>query len=158
MEAGTAMMGGGSALDIHKILTALPHRYPFLLVDRVLESVPGERLVALKNVTVNEPFFVGHFPVRPVMPGVLVLEAMVQASSLFVVAAYGERPAGTLHYLAGVENSKFRRPVEPGDQLVLTVTQRRIIRNLGCFDTTAEVGGHVAATARIWCASKEVGD
>lgn len=142
-------------VDIHRVLEVLPHRYPFLLIDRVLESASPDELVAVKNVTVNEPFFAGHFPRRPVMPGVLVLEAMIQASSLLVVATFGERSEGTLHYLAGVERSKFRRPVEPGDQLVITATLRRRIRNLGRFEGRAEVAGQLVATADVWCASKE---
>lgn len=142
--------------DIHRVLEMLPHRYPFLLVDRVVEYHPASKLVAIKNVSVNEPFFQGHFPLRPVMPGVLVLEAMAQASSLLIYSTRGVPPETTLYYLVGVNNAKFRRPVEPGDQLVLTAIPRRNIRNVGCFDTRAEVNGELVASAEIWCASKDM--
>lgn len=150
------MNSSSESFDIHQILGMLPHRYPFLLVDRVLECVPGERLVAIKNVTINEAFFVGHFPVRPVMPGVLVLEAMAQASSLLIYRTHVV-PSGTLYYLVRVDKAKFRRPVEPGDTLVLTASPRRNIRNVGCFNTRAEVDGILVAEAEIWCASKDIG-
>ncbi|MGH8426485.1 MAG: 3-hydroxyacyl-ACP dehydratase FabZ [Gammaproteobacteria bacterium] len=146
-----------SGFDIHRILEILPHRYPFLMVDRVLECTPGERLVAIKNVTIDEPFFVGHFPVRPVMPGALVLEAMAQTSSLLIYMTHVVSPR-TIYYLVRVDKAKFRRPVEPGDQLLLTASPRRSIRNMSCFDARAEVDGHLAAEAQIWCAPKNAGD
>lgn len=142
--------------DIHRVLDMLPHRYPFLLVDRVLRYDPGVKLVAIKNVSINEPYFQGHFPARPVMPGVLVLEAMAQASSLLIYSTRGVPSENTLYYLVAVNNAKFKRPVEPGDQLVLTAIPKRNIRNVGCFDTRAEVDGELAASAEIWCASKEL--
>lgn len=141
--------------DIRQILEMLPHRYPFLLVDRVLEYVPNKRVVAVKNVTVNEPFFVGHFPVRPVMPGVLILEAMAQACSLLIYKSRSV-PSTTLYYLVRVDKTKFRRPVIPGDQLVLMASPKRSIHNVGCFETRAEVDGKLAAEAEIWCAAKEL--
>lgn len=149
-------MSEPETFDIHKILEYLPHRYPFLLVDRVLECVPGERLVAIKNVTINEPFFMGHFPVRPVMPGVLIIEAMAQATGLLAFRTKGLPPENILYYLVGVHNAKFRRPVEPGDQLRLTARIQRTIRGVWCFEVQAEVDGSVAASAEIRCAAREV--
>ena len=150
-------MSEPETFDIHKILEYLPHRYPFLLVDRVLECVPGERLVAIKNVTINEPFFMGHFPLRPVMPGVLIIEAMAQATGLLAFRTRGLPPKNVLYYLVGVHNAKFRRPVEPGDQLLITVRIERMIRGIWCFKVKAEVDGAVAVSAEIRCAAKEVG-
>jgi 3-hydroxyacyl-[acyl-carrier-protein] dehydratase len=149
-------MSEPETFDIHKILEYLPHRYPFLLVDRVLECVPGERLVAIKNVTINEPFFMGHFPLRPVMPGVLIIEAMAQATGLLAFRTIGLPPKDVLYYLVGVQNAKFRRSVEPGDQLVMTVRIQRTIRGIWCFGAKAEVDGVVAVSAEIRCAAKEV--
>ncbi len=149
-------MSEPETFDIHKILKYLPHRYPFLLVDRVLECVPGERLVAIKNVTINEPFFIGHFPLRPVMPGVLIIEAMAQATGLLAFRTRGLPPKNVLYYLVGVHNAKFRRPVEPGDQLVMTVRIERMIHGIWCFKVKAEVDGTVAVSAEIRCAAKEV--
>jgi 3-hydroxyacyl-[acyl-carrier-protein] dehydratase len=115
-------------LDVYAILKRLPHRYPFLLVDRVLECKPGESIRAVKNVTVNEPFFTGHFPGRPVMPGVMVLEALAQAAGILTYTTLGKVPnENTRFYFAGIDSCRFRRPVEPGDQLVLTA---RILRNM----------------------------
>lgn len=149
-------MSEPETLDIHKILEYLPHRYPFLLVDRVTECVPGEHLVAIKNVTVNEPYFMGHFPVRPVMPGVLIIEAMAQATGLLAFRTIGVPPDHVLYYLVGVNNAKFRRPVEPGDQLVMTARIQRSIRGVWCFEVKAEVEGSVVASAEIRCAAKEI--
>ena len=107
-------------MDIHEVLTRLPHRYPYLLVDRVLELDPGKRIKALKNVTMNEPFFAGHFPHRPVMPGVMMLEALAQAAAILGFDHLGVLPDDkTVFYFAGIDNARFKRPVEPGDQLVL---------------------------------------
>lgn len=149
-------MSEPETLDIHKILEYLPHRYPFLLVDRVTECVPGEHLVAIKNVTINEPFFTGHFPARPVMPGVLIIEAMAQATGLLAFRTIGVPPDHVLYYLVGVNNAKFRRPVEPGDQLVMTARIQRSIRGVWCFEVRAEVDGAVVASAEIRCAAKEI--
>ena len=113
-------------MDIHQILKKLPHRYPILLVDRVLEMEKGVRIKALKNVTINEPFFTGHFPHRPVMPGVLMLEAMAQAAALLSFATQGVTPDDkTVYYFAGIDAARFKRPVEPGDQLVMDVSLER---------------------------------
>ena len=149
-------MSEPETFDIHKILEYLPHRYPFLLVDRVLECVPGEHLVAIKNVTINEPFFTGHFPARPVMPGVLVIEAMAQATGLLAFRTNGLPPENILYYLVGVHNAKFRQPVEPGDQLLITARIQRAIRGVWCFEVKSEVAGTVVASAEIRCASREV--
>ena len=142
-------------IDIHKILEKLPHRYPFLLVDRVLEIEAGKRIVALKNVTINEPFFVGHFPSRPVMPGVLLLEAMAQAAALLTLESLGVNlDEKTLFYFAGVEGARFKRPVEPGDKLMLEVTQERMKSGIGKFSCKALVAGELAAEANITCAMR----
>ncbi|MEW6765397.1 MAG: 3-hydroxyacyl-ACP dehydratase FabZ [Pseudomonadota bacterium] len=135
----------------------LPHRYPFLLVDRVIDWAPNEYLTALKNVTFNEPYFQGHFPVRPIMPGVLITEAMAQATGILAFASGGEKPSDdSLYMLVGLDDVTFRRMVEPGDQLILHVRQKRLIRNLGIFECEARVGDEVAATATIKCIAKDV--
>jgi 3-hydroxyacyl-[acyl-carrier-protein] dehydratase len=142
-------------MDIHQVLRLLPHRYPFLLVDRVVECVPGERLVALKNVTVNEPFFPGHFPARPVMPGVMVLEALAQATGLLAMETSPES-VGTnvLYYLVGIDNARFKRPVEPGDQLRLDAKLIKRKRDIWVFSTEASVDGKTVATAEIMCTQR----
>jgi 3-hydroxyacyl-[acyl-carrier-protein] dehydratase len=142
-------------MDIHEVLRRLPHRYPFLLVDRVVESVPGEYLVAIKNVTVNEPFFPGHFPVKPVMPGVLVLEALAQATGLLAMETTPELVApDSLYYLVGIDNARFKRPVEPGDQLFLRATLVKRKREIWVFTTEASVDGKAVATADIMCTQR----
>jgi 3-hydroxyacyl-[acyl-carrier-protein] dehydratase len=142
-------------MDIHKVMSLLPHRYPFLLVDRVVECVPGERLVALKNVTVNEPFFQGHFPARPVMPGVMVLEALAQATGLLAMETSPESvAANVLYYLVGIDNARFKRPVEPGDQLLLQARLIKRKREIWVFSTEAAVDGKTVATAEIMCTQR----
>jgi 3-hydroxyacyl-[acyl-carrier-protein] dehydratase len=140
------------ALDIHQILSTLPHRYPILLVDRVREVVPGERITAIKNVSINEPFFVGHYPHHPVMPGVLVIESMAQAAAILsFVSSNTTSSNDSVYYFAGVDNARFKRPVSPGDQLILearTVTSRR---GLWKFSCTAHVEGKLAAQADLLC-------
>src|SRR5690625_1901271 len=121
-------MSTPETFDIHRILEYLPHRYPFLLVDSVVECVPNERLVAIKNVTFNEPYFVGHFPHKPVMRGVLIVGAMAQATELVAFRSVGVPPELILYYLVGIDKAKFRRPVEPGDQLRILATIRRSLR------------------------------
>lgn len=143
-------------LDIHAIMKQLPHRYPFLLVDRVLECVPGETLTALKNVTINEPFFPGHFPQRPVMPGVLILEAMAQATGLLAFASIGSAPEkNEIYYFVGIDKARFRAPVEPGDQLIFKVRVLNSKRGIWKFAGTAEVDGQVAAEAELMCAARK---
>ncbi|MBN1239712.1 MAG: 3-hydroxyacyl-ACP dehydratase FabZ [Gammaproteobacteria bacterium] len=136
-------------LDIEAILQRLPHRYPFLLVDRVLEAVPGDTLVALKNVTFNEPFFMGHFPGVPVMPGVLMIEAMAQAGGLLVWEGASDEEREAILYLTGVEKARFKLPVRPGDQLILKVRLVQSRSNVWRFDSRAEVDGRLAAKAEI---------
>jgi 3-hydroxyacyl-[acyl-carrier-protein] dehydratase len=140
-------------VDAERIAAILPHRYPFLLVDRVIEFMPGKSIVALKNVTLNEPYFQGHFPGHPVMPGVLIVEALAQASGLLIglSGTYSEthRP---IFYLAKVDNARFLKPVMPGDQLRLEVQLKRLIRGMGIFTARAQVDGKDAATCDLMCA------
>ena len=146
-----------SGMDIHEVLQYLPHRYPFLLIDRVLECTPGESLTAIKNVTVNEPFFQGHFPHRPVMPGVMILEAMAQATGILAFRTTETRPSEhLLYYLVGVDDARFKQPVEPGDQLILEVRSDRNMRGLWKFSAEAKVDGKLVASANLMCARKEV--
>lgn len=144
-------------MDIQEILRYLPHRYPFLLLDRVLECVPNEKLVALKNVTVNEPYFMGHFPNRPVMPGVMILEAMAQATGILAMKSLGRLPsADSLYYFVGIDKSRFRHPVGPGDQLILEVVQRRNARGVIKAGAVATVDGRTVAEAELMGALREV--
>ena len=144
-------------IDIHEILKRLPHRYPFLLVDRVVESERGTSLRALKNVTMNEPFFVGHFPHRPVMPGVMILEALAQAAAILAFDNMDVRPDHqTVFYFAGIDHARFKRPVEPGDQLMLHVTLDRIKSGIVKFTTDARVGDAVVAEAELMCTMRTV--
>lgn len=146
-------MTEGFPMDINAVLAQLPHRYPFLLVDRVIECVPGKSIHAIKNVTVNEPFFPGHFPYRPVMPGVMILEALAQAAGILAFKTAGVVPdEKTRFYFVGIDNARFRRPVEPGDQLVLKATLERAIRGIWKFSTVAEVGGEEVASATMMVA------
>lgn len=144
-------------MDIHKILKQLPHRYPFLLVDRVLELEKGKSIKALKNVTINEPFFEGHFPNRPVMPGVLMLEALAQASALLSFDALDAAPDDQMiYYFAGMDNVRFRRPVEPGDQLILHAELLRMKAGIFKFKTRAVVAGELAVEAELTCAMRAI--
>jgi 3-hydroxyacyl-[acyl-carrier-protein] dehydratase len=144
-------------MDIHEILKKLPHRYPFLLVDRVLEIEKGVRIKALKNVTINEPFFGGHFPHRPVMPGVLMLEAMAQAAALLAFETLGVVPDDkTVYYFAGIDGARFKRPVEPGDQLIMDVTLDRMKAGIFKFKGTARVGGQLACEAELMCTMRTI--
>jgi 3-hydroxyacyl-[acyl-carrier-protein] dehydratase len=137
-------------LDIFAILKYLPHRYPFLLVDRVLECKPGESIRAIKNVTFNEPHFTGHFPERPVMPGVLILEALAQTAGILTYATLRKVPnANTRFYFAGIDGCRFRRPVEPGDQLILTARVERNMKGIWKLSTVAYVGEVEAAQAQM---------
>lgn len=148
-----------SAMDIHAIMDHLPHRYPFLLIDRVLDCQPGKSLTGLKNVSYNEPYFAGHFPIRPVMPGVLILEAMAQATGILAFRTTETRPSdGYLYYFVGIDKARFKQPVVPGDQLILKVNLSRNVRNIWKFNAEALVDGNIVATAEIMCASKEVDD
>ncbi len=147
-----------NTLDIYQILQHLPHRYPFLLIDRVLEYAPGESLVAIKNVTFNEPFFTGHFPARPVMPGVLIVEAMAQATGILAIRSQNlPRDDNSLYYLVGIDKARFKRPVEPGDQLVIRVVFERSLRGVWKFTAEARVDGNLAASAEVMAALREIG-
>jgi 3-hydroxyacyl-[acyl-carrier-protein] dehydratase len=144
-------------MDIHEILTLLPHRYPFLLVDRVLAIEKGKSIKALKNVTINEPFFTGHFPHRPVMPGVLMLEAMAQAAALLSFHMMGTRPdEKTVYYFAGIDGARFKRPVEPGDQLIMDVTLERMKSGIFKFKGITRVGDEVACEAELMCTMRTI--
>lgn len=145
-------------MDIHQILTKLPHRYPFLLVDRVLAVDPGKSIKALKNVTINEPYFTGHFPHRPVMPGVLMLEAMAQAAGLLAFADDSiERDPSAVIYFAAIDGARFKRPVEPGDQLIMDVEVLRHKAGIYKFKAVARVGEDVACEAELMCTMRSVG-
>ena len=144
-------------MDIHQILKLLPHRYPFLLVDRVVEIDRGKRIQAIKNVTINEPFFNGHFPARPVMPGVLMLEALAQAAGLLSFDMMGEAPGDDkVFYFVGIDGARFKRPVEPGDQLVLEIDLDRIKGGIYKFKGVARVGENIACEAEIMCTMRTV--
>jgi len=146
-------MSEGFPMDIRQVLAQLPHRYPFLLVDRVIECIPGKRIHAIKNVTVNEPFFPGHFPHRPVMPGVMILEALAQAAGILAFKTAGVVPdENSRFYFVGIDRARFRRPVEPGDQLVLKATLERTMRGIWKFATVAEVDGAEVASATMMVA------
>jgi 3-hydroxyacyl-[acyl-carrier-protein] dehydratase len=150
-------MSDNLQLDIHQVLRKLPHRYPILLVDRVLSLEPGKRVTALKNVTINEPFFMGHFPQRPVMPGVLMLEALAQASALLSFVSNGdELDDKTVVYFAGVDNARFKRPVEPGDQLILESSIERAKAGIVKYNTRATVGGELAVSADLLCTMRRI--
>lgn len=144
-------------MDIYKILKQLPHRYPFLLVDRVLEIDKGKTIRALKNITINEPFFQGHFPHRPVMPGVLMLEALAQAAALLSFDALDASPTDEMiYYFAGIDGVRFKRPVEPGDQLILEVELLRMKAGIFKFKGRALVGTELAVEAELTCAMRTV--
>ena len=142
-----------SRMDIHQILEYLPHRYPILLVDRVLSVVPGERIAALKNVSVNEPYFPGHYPHHPVMPGVLIVEAMAQTAAILAFKTMGNKPDDkSVYYFAGIDNARFKKPVGPGDQLLIEVTLAASKRGIWKFSGVARVDGQVASEADLICA------
>ena len=144
-------------MDIHQILKKLPHRYPFLLVDRVIALEKGVRITALKNVTMNEPFFGGHFPHRPVMPGVLMLEALAQAAALLAFETLGtELDDDTVYYFAGIDGARFKRPVEPGDQLTLEAELVRMKAGIFKFAARAKVGDAIATEAELMCTMRKI--
>ena len=144
-------------MDIHGVLKKLPHRYPILLVDRVLEVESGVRIKAIKNVSINEPYFVGHFPHRTVMPGVLMLEALAQAAALLSFETAGKSPDdNAVYYFAGIDGARFKRPVEPGDQLVLDVTLVRAKSGIFKFAARATVEGELAVEAELMCTMRQV--
>jgi 3-hydroxyacyl-[acyl-carrier-protein] dehydratase len=144
-------------MDIHEILRHLPHRYPILLVDRVLELEKGRRIVAIKNVTINEPFFNGHFPHYPVMPGVLIIEALAQAAAVLSFVTMNTLPDdNALYYFAGIDGARFKRPVGPGDQLRLEAELVREMRGVGKYSARALVDGQLAAEAELLCAYRTI--
>lgn len=142
-------------LDISKVMELLPHRYPFLLVDRVVEIEQGKSLSAIKNVSINEPFFQGHFPNQPIMPGVLILEAMAQATGLLAFSDMGDAHRTKLYMLVGIDKSRFRGQVVPGDQLVLNISLKRNMRGIGMYQCQALVDGEVVAEAEMMCSAQE---
>jgi 3-hydroxyacyl-[acyl-carrier-protein] dehydratase len=144
-------------MDIRAILDTLPHRYPFLLVDKVLELIPGERIVAQKNVSINEEFFVGHFPHFPVMPGVLIIEALAQTAGILSFKTMGTASSqDSVYFFVGIDNCRFKRPVIPGDVLTLRVSIERQSRLLWKYHGTATVGEQVAAEADLMCALRDI--
>ena len=146
-------MSEGFSMDIRAVLAQLPHRYPFLLVDRVVECVPGKHIHAIKNVTVNEPFFPGHFPGRPTMPGVMILEALAQAAGILAFKTAGVVPdEKSRFYFVGIDGARFRKPVVPGDQLALKATFERAMRGIWKFTTVALVEGEEVASATMMVA------
>jgi 3-hydroxyacyl-[acyl-carrier-protein] dehydratase len=141
-----------SGMDINEVLAHLPQRYPMLMIDGVKEFEPNKRIVAVKNVSANEPYFPGHFPHRPIMPGVLILEAMAQAAGILVFRSRGTRPdQNSAYYYVGIDSARFKKPVVPGDQLELEVRIERIVRGIGKFGCVARVGGEMVAEATILC-------
>jgi 3-hydroxyacyl-[acyl-carrier-protein] dehydratase len=148
-----------SEMDIHQVLQYLPQRYPILMIDRVLSCEPGKRIVALKNVTINEPHFPGHFPTRPVMPGVMILEAMAQAAAILALRTLNVKPdENSVYYYAGIDNARFKRPVEPGDQMQIEVAILGSKRGIWKFGCSARVGEVLVAEADIMCTVRPVGD
>lgn len=146
-----------NSMDIYEVMKHLPHRYPFLLVDRVVDFKAGEYLKAIKNVTVNEPFFPGHFPHRPVFPGVLMLEAMAQASGILAFKTTESLPSDdSLFYFVGIDDARFKKPVEPGDQVVMEVTVLKRKRDMWKFSAVATVDGKVVCSAELMCAKKDI--
>ncbi len=144
-------------MDIQEILKYLPHRYPFLLIDRVLEVEPGQRLLALKNVTINEPFFPGHYPHHPVMPGVLIIEAMAQASAILSFKTQGSLPDDkSAYYFVGIDNARFKRPVSAGDQLLIETTLTKNARGIWKFAVIARVDGQIATEAELMCTVRSI--
>jgi len=142
-------------LDIYEILQHLPHRYPFLLVDKVIQCKVGEFLIGVKNVSYNEPYFIGHFPNKPVMPGVLILEALAQATGILAFRTSNARPTDeSLYYLVGIDEARFKHPVKPGDQLLLKVEVIKSKRGVWKFNGEASVDGNVVATAVLMCAER----
>jgi 3-hydroxyacyl-[acyl-carrier-protein] dehydratase len=146
-----------TAMDIHEILEYLPHRYPILLVDRVLDVVPGERITALKNVSMNEPFFPGHYPHHPVMPGVLIVEAMAQTAAILSFKTMGGKPDDkSVYYFVGIDGARFKRPVSPGDQLIMEVSITANKRGMWKFAGQAKVDGQVACEAELICTVRKL--
>jgi 3-hydroxyacyl-[acyl-carrier-protein] dehydratase len=146
-----------NSMDIHEILEHLPHRYPFVLVDRVLSMELGKEIVAVKNVSVNEPFFPGHFPYHPVMPGVLIVEAKAQAAAILSFKTMNIKPTNdSVYYFAGIDNVRFKKPVSPGDQIILNVKIDRILKGIWKYNAVAKVADEVVAEASMMCILKAI--
>lgn len=146
-----------NSMDIHEILDHLPHRYPFVLIDRVTSMELGKEITALKNVTVNEPFFPGHFPYHPVMPGVLIVEAMAQAAAVLSFRTMDLKPTEeSVYYFAGIDKARFKKPVSPGDQIILNVKIDRILKGIWKYTGVAKVDGEVVAEASMMCILKSI--
>jgi 3-hydroxyacyl-[acyl-carrier-protein] dehydratase len=146
-----------TGMDIHEILEHLPHRYPFVLIDRVISMELGKEITALKNVTINEPFFPGHFPHHPVMPGVLIVEAMAQAAAVLSFKTMGIKPSNdSVYYFAGIDSARFKKPVSPGDQIILNVKIDRILKGIWKYVGVARVDGAIVAEAQMMCILKTI--
>jgi 3-hydroxyacyl-[acyl-carrier-protein] dehydratase len=146
-----------TSMDIHEILDHLPHRYPFVLIDRVISIELSKEIVALKNVTINEPFFPGHFPYHPVMPGVLIVEAMAQAAAILSFKTMDVKPSDdSVYYFAGIDSARFKKPVSPGDQIVFNVKIDRILKGIWKYSGVARVDGNVVAEAQMMCILKAI--
>ena len=145
------------SMDIHEILDHLPRRYPFVLVDKVTSMELGKEITAIKNVTINEPYFPGHFPYHPVMPGVLIVEALAQAAALLSFKTMNTKPTeDSVYYFAGIDNARFKKPVNPGDQIILHVKIDRILKGIWKYSGTATVDGEIVAEANMMCILKEI--
>ncbi len=146
-----------TSMDIHEILEHLPHRYPFVLIDRIVSMELGKEITALKNVSINEPFFPGHFPHHPVMPGVLIVEAMAQAAAVLSFKTMGAKPSDdSVYYFAGIDSARFKKPVSPGDQVILNVKINRILKGIWKYSGVARVDGVVVAEAEMMCILKTI--
>jgi len=146
-----------TSMDIHEILDHLPHRYPFVLIDRIISMELNKEIIALKNVTINEPFFPGHFPYHPVMPGVLIVEAMAQAAAVLSFKTMGVKPSDdSVYYFAGIDSARFKKPVSPGDQIILNVKIDRILKGIWKYSGVARVDGNVVAEAQMMCILKAI--
>lgn len=146
-----------TGMDIHEILEHLPHRYPFVLIDRVVSLELGKHIVAIKNVSVNEPYFPGHFPYHPVMPGVLIVEAMAQAAAILSFKTMDTKPSDdSVYYFAGIDSARFKKPVSPGDQIILNVKIDRILKGIWKYTGVASVDGAVVAEAQMMCILKAI--
>ena len=144
-------------MDIHQVLQYLPHRYPFLLVDKVVSCDPGKRIVALKNITINEPFFAGHFPHHPVMPGVLIIEALAQAAAILTFKTHARKADdNSVYYFVGIDNARFKKPVMPGDTLELNVEIKRFTRGIWWFSAHARVADQVVTEAELMCTLRSI--
>jgi 3-hydroxyacyl-[acyl-carrier-protein] dehydratase len=145
-----------NSMDIQEILEYLPHRYPFLLVDKVIDFKPGKSLLALKNVTVNEPQFTGHFPEKPIFPGVLIIEALAQATGILAYKSTDTKPNGkSLYYLVGIDKARFKRPIYPGEQVMLKVEVIKSMRGVWKFKAVATVNDNIMASAELMCAERD---